>query len=563
MTVNLSLFAGAGAQFFDNNGLPLIGGLLYSYAAGTSTQAATYTSNSGSIANSNPIVLDSAGRIPNEIWLTSGSAYKFILQTSASVQIGSWDNISGAVDSTSLASSTGSSLVGYNQGGTGAVTTTVQAKLRETVSVKDFGAKGDGVTDDTTAINNAIAYLNSTTYGGMLLLPTGTYNVTSINASNFGPDYAFGKNLRIVGEGINSSRIVGIQAGAIVLDCIGSNNIELEEFTIGTYGVIAQTGLLLARSTVSQNCNGSRIKNLNIQGQFSKAACVAIAAESSVWYSPRFCNTESTGNYTAFITSNRNNIGIVSTNGTIFPSSNTDNTMFKPTFFEPYGGLVVAIRFQGQAGYDIYSGFVVSGASAGGILCQYEVDPGTGIFLGDVVWHNSLFEGQSPTIHYLVGDAGTAQQYFYGIKQKDGFINHYDATSFHLMLGNAASSYYNLYNSELTNIRYSSGITAMVTLSATVNSILRLNESATGASILNISGYALANGVSDITTSTWNIAQNVGVPLQSYGSATPTSGTYPQNFIVWNTNPTSGGYIGWVCTTGGTPGTWKTFGLIS
>jgi len=453
--------------------------------------------------------------------------------------------------------------VTYNQGGTGAVTTTVQAKLQESVSVKDFGAKGDGSTDDTAAINNAIAYLNSTTYGGMLLLPTGTYNVTSINASNFGPDYAFGKNLRIVGEGINSSRIVGIQAGAIVLDCIGSNNIELEEFTIGTYGVIAQTGLLLARSTVSQNCNGSRIKNLNIQGQFSKAACVAIAAESSVWYSPRFCNTESTGNYTAFITSNKNNIGIVSTNGTIFPSSNTDNTMFKPTFFEPYGGSVVAIRFQGQAGYDIYSGFVVSGASAGGVLCQYEVDPGTGIFLGDVVWHNSLFEGQSPTIHYLVGDAGTAQQYFYGIKQRDGFINHYDATSFNLMSGNPASSYYNLYNSELTNIRYSSGITAMVTLYSSNNCILRLNESATGASILNVSGYALANGVSDITTSTWNIAQNVGVPLQSYGSATPTSGTYPKNFIVWNTNPTSGGYIGWVCTTGGTPGTWKTFGLIS
>ena len=55
------------------------------------------------------------------------------------------------------------------------------------------------------------------------------------------------------------------------------------------------------------------------------------------------------------------------------------------------------------------------------------------------------------------------------------------------------------------------------------------------------------------------------VGAQSYysGSAAPTTGTYNQGDVVFNTAPTSGGYIGWVCTAAGTPGTWKTFGLIS
>ena len=91
--VTFSPFAGAGAQFFDNNGVPLAGGLLYTYASGTTTQQATYTNSSGAVANSNPIVLDASGRTPQEIWLLNGYSYKFVLQTSASVQIGSYDGI--------------------------------------------------------------------------------------------------------------------------------------------------------------------------------------------------------------------------------------------------------------------------------------------------------------------------------------------------------------------------------------------------------------------------------------------------------------------------------------
>tara|TARA_R100001198_G_scaffold96694_1_gene87870 strand:+ start:156 stop:2399 length:2244 start_codon:yes stop_codon:yes gene_type:complete len=73
--------------------------------------------------------------------------------------------------------STSSDLVSYTPAGTGAVATTVQTKLRETVSVKDFGAVGDGEKDDTAAIQAAIDSLGNS--GGTVLIPVGTYLISS------------------------------------------------------------------------------------------------------------------------------------------------------------------------------------------------------------------------------------------------------------------------------------------------------------------------------------------------------------------------------------------------
>jgi len=165
MAVFLSPVGGVAAQFFTNSGAVLTGGKLYTYAAGTTTPLASYTTNAGSTARTNPIVLDSAGRVPDggEIWLINGSQYKFVLKDSTDVLIATYDNVTGIGDTslltafqTTLAGSTGSSLVGYQPAGTGAVATTVQAKLRQYVSVKDFGAVGNGTTDDTAAIQTAI-----------------------------------------------------------------------------------------------------------------------------------------------------------------------------------------------------------------------------------------------------------------------------------------------------------------------------------------------------------------------------------------------------------------------
>jgi len=92
----------------------LAGGKLYTYAAGTTTPLVSYTTSAGNVARTNPIVLNSAGRVGDggEIWITP-VAYKFVLKDSNEVLIATYDNIFG-VGATAVQNYTGNGLiVGY------------------------------------------------------------------------------------------------------------------------------------------------------------------------------------------------------------------------------------------------------------------------------------------------------------------------------------------------------------------------------------------------------------------------------------------------------------------
>jgi hypothetical protein len=147
-------------QFFTANGEPLVGGKLYSYSAGTTTPLVTYTDQAGTSANTNPVILDSRGEA--SVWLGTGP-YKLRLTSATDVDIWTVDDIysEGSQSMQELLSSSGSSLVGFIADGTGAAYRTVQSKLRDTVSPKDFGVVADGTTDDTAAWQLWINYCAS------------------------------------------------------------------------------------------------------------------------------------------------------------------------------------------------------------------------------------------------------------------------------------------------------------------------------------------------------------------------------------------------------------------
>lgn len=240
MAVFLSPVGGAGAQFFDNNGNPLSGGKLFTYAAGTTTPATAYTSSAGNVAHTNPIVMDAAGRVPGgEIWLTANAAYKFVLRTSTDVLLGTYDNIDG-INSIDV----NAQFVVYDPPFTGSVPSNAEAKFAARISVRDFGAVGDGVTNDTAAIQTAVNYVASL---------TGPQYEDSFGS---GGNYGYGVSRELYLDGVKylvTSPIV--LTGDVSLYADGGGFLAGVGFTAGA--AVLDTGV---------NPYGGRIHDLTIDG---------------------------------------------------------------------------------------------------------------------------------------------------------------------------------------------------------------------------------------------------------------------------------------------------------
>ena len=165
---------------------------------------------------------------------------------------------------TDLAASTGATLVGTIQSGTGAVARTVDAKLKETVSVKDFGAVGNGIADDTVAINLAIDALNAGTMSG-LFFPAGSYVISSaLNTITR-------SGISIYGDGPRQSKILqSTNSNTFTLSSTTPATTRLSDFTLENIGIVQSnsaptSGVALTLIRVDR----SYFSNIDIRNVFS------------------------------------------------------------------------------------------------------------------------------------------------------------------------------------------------------------------------------------------------------------------------------------------------------
>lgn len=255
-----ALFTGSKFSATDASGNPLAGGKVWTYAAGTLTPKATYTTQAGDIANANPVELDSTGRA--NIWLTSG-AYKFVVtdSTGATAPDGTVDNITAPTNevladlANVVSASKGPGLVGF--GPTVAYATgTVGAKLRESVSLTDFGAIGNGAADCGPALQAAHDALPGV--GGVIRVPA------CASVYLFQTGATFTKYVRLIGDGVAVCPFYTITSGITLIEATAK--LDIENISFLAYGAARETAVMVKHLVTSAGHNGSTFRNNTFDG---------------------------------------------------------------------------------------------------------------------------------------------------------------------------------------------------------------------------------------------------------------------------------------------------------
>jgi len=282
-TYNLSAFAGAGAQFFDDNGSPLVGGKLYSYAAGTTTPLATYTSSTGTVANTNPIILNAGGRTPNEIWQATGILLKFVLYNSDNELIGTYDGIPSINDPfginsqlTSVAgtnSITASATPALTAYATGAIYSFIAANTNSGAATLSI----DGLTATSITKNGSVALSAGDIQSGKMMLVE--YDGTTFQLIN---NIVYGGSITN-GNIVSLTSPLGVANGGTGAATLTSNNVILgngvaavQFVAPGTSGnVLASNGTTWSSTTIQTGF--SNVQVFTSSGTFTVPAGITRA----------------------------------------------------------------------------------------------------------------------------------------------------------------------------------------------------------------------------------------------------------------------------------------------
>jgi hypothetical protein len=529
-----------------------------------------------------------------------------------------------------------SEQVTFLAAGTGAVQRTALTKFRDTVSVKDFGAVGDGVADDTAAFLAAIATIplnSSITYGAnglpsaasksVIEVPPGLYKISqSLLFTNKAPCV-----LRSSGGdgGLNSTSCAQLlwygTVGGAMIQIDGGYGVCLEHLSMKGLA-IAGYGALFTRSDASYGRglsyhNGLHITGCTIAGiQFGLADYVNLDQTDNLVFE----NTHVHGCYDGIVSVNRNNLNIQFNNLTIYAS-------YPPTGISPRQGIRIL-----KGGIDVYGyycgGFVGSDFSD---YCIYLEDGYINVYGGyteteKFIYGNSATSSGATVTSTIVG----FDQYPATVTGGVGAINWNQAgNTLSWYGGRLAQNIIEGANSGgifVTNARFhnvpswtgrtpkSACVNCNVIRTSTPSESYQLNWLGMSASqACNAdSDYMISNNlqVRDSTIHRYVNADSVamrmlngefrlyhalaasgptynlnyssfseffrsgysstdgrwmgnGTNRSKWAAAAPVAGTWVQGDVVWNTGVAAAGSPGWVCTTGGTPGTWKTMANVS
>lgn len=436
--MSATLLPNAEQQFVDGNGKPLAGGSVYFYIPNTSTPKATWQDSGQTILNTNPVVLDGAGRAAiwgagiyrqvvydqfnNLIWdkvtedtsggllgvmtdntylsgsdFTPGTTTSLTISSQPGSKANTWvyfDGVYQTPDTYSLSLSTitftsaipvgvakvnikvgstvatgvpgagtvydvnvasnaaiKSSKLSFQGSPTGTVPVSLQTKLNDFLTVKDFGAKGDGVTDDSAAfqaaINTGVCRIPYSSLGYLINTPLNATNLTSLTIEGVVPlQAAWG--LGYVNP-MGGSIIYG-NTGGWVLDITGSNNVLLKNFTISCLPQFLNAALPnLTNPSIAGIVGGT--SNANPTGLNYPGGMGYIFENISVWIGkngssvPIYINNGNIGRYTNVATLGQYGICLVGGNplsatppyATFGPVTQSDTNIISGAFCAGYG----------------------------------------------------------------------------------------------------------------------------------------------------------------------------------------------------------------------------------
>ena len=197
--------------------------------------------------------------------------------------------------------------INFQNAGTGAVQRTSSAKESDIVSVKDFGAKGDGTTDDTTAIQNAI---NSLSVSGSVLFPAGTYKVTSaitlktgVSLSGYGATiYPATANMTLFNLSYGSATSANLTIAGFVIDPQGLTGVTGISFTFVKDATVRDIFFRAVAKTVAVDRagNGITIDKCTSSGNLAAGKAGQLLLWSSV--DTDYVNYVNVDHYTVFNT---------------------------------------------------------------------------------------------------------------------------------------------------------------------------------------------------------------------------------------------------------------------